>query len=76
MAASLLPSETLSHAVFDPLDEGIAVFDAQKRLIFFNRAFEETWGLDPAFLQDRPSHAAWSEPSGIEKMPRAEFIQR
>ncbi len=41
------------------LAEGVAVFDAQKRLVFFNRAFEETWSLDPAFLQDRPSHAAW-----------------
>ncbi len=41
------------------LAEGVVVFDAQKRLVFYNRAFEEAWGLDPAFLQDRPSHAAW-----------------
>ncbi len=46
--------ETLNH-----LAEGIAVFDQSKRLVFHNRAFEQTWGLDPAFLQDRPSHAAW-----------------
>jgi len=46
--------ETLNH-----LAEGVAVFDAQKRLVFYNRAFEQVWGLDPAFLQDRPSHAAW-----------------
>ncbi|MEZ6022437.1 MAG: PAS-domain containing protein [Hyphomonadaceae bacterium] len=46
--------ETLNH-----LAEGVAVFDAQKRLVFHNRAFEQTWGLDPAFLKDRPSHAAW-----------------
>ena len=46
--------ETLNH-----LGEGIAVFDAQKRLVFHNNAFEQLWGLDPAFLQDRPVHAAW-----------------
>ena len=46
--------ETLDH-----LAEGVAVFDANKRLVFHNRAFEQTWGLDPAFLADRPSHAAW-----------------
>jgi signal transduction histidine kinase len=46
--------ETLNH-----LAEGVAVFDAQKRLTFYNLAFERTWKLDPAFLADRPSHAAW-----------------
>ncbi|HCK84235.1 MAG TPA: tyrosine protein kinase, partial [Hyphomonadaceae bacterium] len=46
--------ETLNH-----LAEGIAVFDAQRRLVFYNRAFETVWDLDPAFLQEGPSHAAW-----------------
>jgi signal transduction histidine kinase len=46
--------ETLNH-----LAEGVAVFDAQKRLAFHNRAFEQMWALDPGFLADRPSHAAW-----------------
>jgi signal transduction histidine kinase len=41
------------------LAEGIAVFDAQKRLVFHNLAFERMWNLDPGFLQDRPAHAAW-----------------
>lgn len=46
--------ETLDH-----LAEGVAVFDAQKRLVFHNRAFQQMWGLDAAFLQEGPSHAAW-----------------
>jgi len=46
--------ETLNH-----LAEGIAVFDQGKRITFYNRAFEAMWGLDPAFLADRPVHAAW-----------------
>jgi signal transduction histidine kinase len=41
------------------LAEGIAVYDAQKRLVFFNDAFERMFGLDAGFLQDRPTHAAW-----------------
>jgi len=28
-------------------------------LVFYNNAFEDLWGLDAAFLADRPSHAAW-----------------
>jgi signal transduction histidine kinase len=47
-------NETLDH-----LAEGIAVFDAQKRLTFHNRGFKQLWQLDPAFLQDRPTHSAW-----------------
>lgn len=46
--------ETLNH-----LAEGIAVFDSGKRLVFYNRAFEAMWGLEPAFLADKPVHAAW-----------------
>jgi signal transduction histidine kinase len=46
--------ETLNY-----LAEGIAVFDSARRLLFHNRAFEMLWELDPAFLADRPTHAAW-----------------
>jgi len=40
------------------LAEGIVVFDASRRLMFHNRAFEQMWGLDAAFLAERPAHAA------------------
>jgi signal transduction histidine kinase len=46
--------ETLNH-----LAEGIAVFDASRRLVFHNRAFEQMWDMEPAFLAERPAHAAW-----------------
>ena len=46
--------DTLNH-----LAEGVAVFGADKRLMFYNTAFEALWGLDAAFLADRPTHAAW-----------------
>ncbi|PZO46903.1 MAG: tyrosine protein kinase [Alphaproteobacteria bacterium] len=60
VARDLLSSQQRAHdETLDHLAEGIAVFDAQKRLMFHNRAFEQMWNLDPAFLQDRPAHAAW-----------------
>ena len=46
--------QTLNH-----LAEGVAIFGPDKRLIFHNRSFQEMWGLDPAFLADRPTHAGW-----------------
>jgi len=46
--------ETLNH-----LADAIAVFGPDKRLSFHNRAFAEMWAMDPAFLQERPTHAAW-----------------
>lgn len=46
--------ETLNH-----LSEAVAVFDSDRRLLFYNRAFQELWDLDAAFLADRPTHAAW-----------------
>ncbi|MEJ0023245.1 MAG: PAS-domain containing protein [Alphaproteobacteria bacterium] len=40
------------------MSEGVAIFGPDKRMIFHNRAFATMWGLDPAFLADRPTHAA------------------
>lgn len=46
--------ETLNH-----LAEGVAVFGQDKRLVFHNSEFAKMWGLDSAFLAERPTHAAW-----------------
>lgn len=53
-AAGAAHDETLNH-----LSEGIAVFGKDRRLAFHNRAFAEIWGLEPAFLAERPTHAEW-----------------
>ena len=45
--------QTLDH-----LTEGVAIFGPDKKMIFHNRAFAQMWDLDPAFLADRPTHAA------------------
>jgi hypothetical protein len=37
--------------------DAVAVFDREKRLSFHNAAFAELWGLEPAWLADKPTHA-------------------
>jgi signal transduction histidine kinase len=44
--------ETLNH-----LGDAVAIFSAEKRLMFHNTAFATLWGLEPAWLAEGPSHA-------------------
>jgi signal transduction histidine kinase len=44
--------ETLNH-----IAEAVAIFSQGRRLSFHNAAFAELWGLEPAWLADRPTHA-------------------
>ena len=46
--------ETLNH-----LTDAVAVFDSTRRLITHNSAFAVLWGLDEAWLNDRPNHGEW-----------------
>ncbi|HEY8573285.1 sensor histidine kinase [Phenylobacterium sp.] len=43
--------KTLNH-----IAEAVAIFGEGKRLIFHNAAFAELWGLEPAWLAERPTH--------------------
>jgi signal transduction histidine kinase len=43
---------------FDHLATGVAIFDADRRLSFYNAAFRSLWDLDPAFLDYGPSDSA------------------
>jgi signal transduction histidine kinase len=45
--------ETLNHVA-----DGVAIFGPDRKLIFNNRAFGELWGLDPAYLLERPDHGS------------------
>src|SRR5690606_28948453 len=40
----------------DRLEDAVAIFGPEKRLTFHNRAFETLWGLDTAWLAERPTH--------------------
>jgi signal transduction histidine kinase len=43
--------ETLNH-----IGEAVAIFSGARRLLFHNTAFAELWGLEPAWLEERPNH--------------------
>ncbi len=45
--------ETLNHVA-----DAVAIFGPDRKLIFHNRAFEQLWGLDPAWLLEKPDHGA------------------
>lgn len=38
------------------LDDAVVIFDRAKRVFFHNTAFAELWGLEPAWLTERPTH--------------------
>jgi signal transduction histidine kinase len=38
------------------IDDAVVIFDGAKRLSFHNTAFAELWGLEPAWLGERPTH--------------------
>lgn len=44
--------ETLNH-----IADAVAIFSLEKRLAFHNTAFADLWGLEPAWLAERPTHA-------------------
>jgi len=43
--------ETLNH-----LGDAVAIFSAAKKLTFYNTAFAQLWGLEPAWLAEGPTH--------------------
>jgi signal transduction histidine kinase len=43
--------ETLNH-----IADAVAIFSQKRRLSFHNTAFAEIWGLEPAWLLERPTH--------------------
>ena len=51
---SLSRERNRSGAILRSMVEGVAVIDAQERLVFFNRAFSESLNLHPADVEGRP----------------------
>ncbi|WP_315836392.1 sensor histidine kinase [Bradyrhizobium prioriisuperbiae] len=42
----------------DQLSSGVAVFDGQRRLAFYNDSYRRLWNLDPAFLDSNPDDSS------------------
>ena len=51
---SLSGERNRSSAILRSMVEGVAVIDAQERLVFCNRAFSEILNLDPEACEGRP----------------------
>jgi len=51
---SLSYERNRSSAILRSMVEGVAVIDAQERLVFANQAFSEILSLDPAHIEGRP----------------------
>ena len=41
--------------MIDRLSTAVAIFDKSRRLTFYNAAYRQTWSLEPAFLDQRPT---------------------
>lgn len=46
--------ESANRGLLDHLRSGIAIFDAQQRLDFYNPAFTQLWGLEDGWLNTKP----------------------
>jgi signal transduction histidine kinase len=55
-ARDALAHEMKAHAsTLDQLSTAVVIFDRSKRLVFHNAAYRQLWGLDPVWLEQKPS---------------------
>ncbi|MEJ0065654.1 MAG: PAS-domain containing protein [Caulobacteraceae bacterium] len=55
-AESLRRNAEAQDQTLNQIREGVAIFGRDRRLQFNNAAFAALWGLEPAWLAERPSH--------------------
>jgi signal transduction histidine kinase len=55
-AESLRRQSEAQDQTLNQIGEGVAIFGRDRRLIFNNAAFATLWGLEPAWLAERPGH--------------------
>jgi signal transduction histidine kinase len=55
-ARDALEREMEAHArTLDQLSTAVVIFDRSKRLVFYNAAYRQLWGLDQAWLEEKPT---------------------
>jgi len=57
-AEALARQAAAQDAILAETADAVAIFDADQRLAYHNAAFARLWDLEPAWLAERPSHAA------------------
>ena len=54
LSAALVRMAEAHRRTLDQLSSGVAVFDGQRRLAFYNDSYRRLWDLDPTFLDGHP----------------------
>src|ERR1700736_1006476 len=58
LRAALVRMAEAHRRTLDQLSSGVAVFDGQRRLAFYNDSYRRLWDLDPAFLDNNPDDSS------------------
>src|SRR5580658_5426936 len=58
LRAALVRMAEAHRRTLDQLSSGVAVFDAQRRLSFYNDSYRRLWDLDRAFLDSNPDDSS------------------
>src|SRR5258706_410717 len=58
LRAALVRMAEAHRRTLDQLSSGVAVFDAQRRLAFYNDSYRRLWDLDRAFLDSNPDDSS------------------
>jgi signal transduction histidine kinase len=58
LSAALVRMAEAHRRTLDQLSSGVAVFDAQRRLAFYNDSYRRLWDLDRAFLDGNPDDSS------------------
>ena len=58
LSAALVRMAEAHRRTLDQLSSGVAVFDGQRRLAFYNDSYRRLWDLDRAFLDDNPDDSS------------------
>ncbi len=58
LSAALVRMAEAHRRTLDQLSSGVAVFDAQRRLAFYNDSYRRLWDLDRLFLDSSPDDSA------------------
>jgi len=58
LGAALVRMAEAHRRTLDQLSSGVAVFDAQRRLAFYNDSYRRLWDLDRVFLDGNPDDAS------------------
>jgi signal transduction histidine kinase len=58
LSSALVRMAEAHRRTLDQLSSGVAVFDGQRRLAFYNDSYRRLWDLDPAFLDANPDDSS------------------